>query len=1046
MKTSTHAMSSFLSGPGLLILAACLLFAPPARAGLTVEMHLYNNNNNFFAFPLLSTNTVTSNNPSNTYFVSSPLGGIHGELDAGSTFSQASSSAYGNLESLIQELTNGNWTLLITNTLSTNQYSFKVSVTGVASNEFVPVIVTFPTNSATAVTNSPTFTWQGPTNWPGTLEVGENFTDMNGNNYGEASASLPPGQTNWPCPVTIPDGTNNFNVYYKSNITALIVAQTPTNNLLQPLNGWVSTATLEIYNGSQFIVGQPAPGTSGGHTNVAHYSFDDSDSLGQDSSGNGNDMSGPTWWGPVYQFDTDAEVGGGATKFFGTSCMTPDDQALVNLNAALAGSFTFSAWVKTTVTNGADENDAFYGAVIFWAYNDQGNTNDTIPLSITGSKAAFTTRDHLGNSTTLHSNTSVNDGNYHLITATRNQATGEKKIYVDGNFETSEIGTTDPLNGNNYRLTLGGWAYCTDGNCTNFYAYNGLLDDVQVYSGVLSDAEVTSLYSNPGTTIPDIGSSANGIVVHYDFDEGTDLAVDVSGNGNNIVYDGNFGGYGPGISGDTAAGAGSVYFDGGSYLTASPNILSTLAGEFSISLWLKTGQSYGKQGDLAWQGAGVIAADSPNSGDKDLIPVALTGGQVAFNIGDGVSDNTLNSSATVNDNTWHHVVITRNLSTGERQIFIDGLLDSSDTASTVLLDSPVLLTIGAKSDASDPDPASPDYNGSNGYEGLLDDVQIYNRVLTSDEISYLYANPGTTVSGITNTPYPVDISLQFGINRSQDPNWGEIYGGGLYFVSVNPYPTTTNSVHSPHDYFNAVSYPGGGWSSGAVLTSLDQVINEFTNGSWTIYINQDSPTQQVYTFQIAITNLDTNFLKAVKVTWPTNGAVNVSTNPAYAWTGPTNFSSLQVELLSGPVAYPPVTATHWTNSLGYGTNRFDVDYTYVNFPGVTFTAPAVNSWSASCDVATMSFNNFVAGVPLPAPMQLNNITNANGKFQFSFQSQLVSGFTITHTVQYRTNLTAGSWQTYSNLTGDGTLKTIPIPLSVFSPAKQGFIRVVTQGN
>ena len=38
----------------------------------------------------------------------------------------------------------------------------------------------------------------------------------------------------------------------------------------------------------------------------------------------------------------------------------------------------------------------------------------------------------------------------------------------------------------------------------------------------------------------------------------------------------------------------------------------------------------------------------------------------------------------------------------------------------------------------------------------------------------------------------------------------------------------------------------------------------------------------------------------------------------------------------------------------------------------------------------------------------------------------------------------GIWLTYSNVTGDGTLKTIPIPLSVFSPSKQGFIRVSSQ--
>ena len=1048
MKISSSTCAKLLSRAIYPLIAAVLLAATGARAGLTVDVHLYNNNNSFFAFPLLSTNIVTSNNPSNTYFVSSPLGGIHGELDAGSTFSQAGSGGYGDLGSLIQELTNGNWTLRITNSLSTNQYSFKVSVTGVTSNQFAPVVITFPTNGAVSITNSPTFTWQGPTNWLGTLSVNENFTDTNGNNYGEASASLPPGQTNWSCPVVIPDGTNTFNVDYQSNVTALIVAHTPTNNLLQPLNGWVSTATLETYNNSQFIVGSPVLGpSSGGHTNVAHYTFDNSSNLGQDSSGNGNDMSGPTWWGPVYQFDTDAEAGGGAVQFFGTSELNANGQSLTDLNAVLAGSFTFSAWVKTTVTNGVDYNNAFYGAVIFWAYNDQGNTNDTIPLSITGSKAAFTTRGgDSGASDNLHSLTSVNDGNYHLITVTRDQSTGEKKMYVDGNFETSEIGTTNPLNGNNYNLTIGGWAYCTDGNCTNFYAYNGLLDDVQVYSGVLSDAEVASLYANPGTTIPDVAGSANGIVAHYDFDEGTVLAPDVSGNGNNIVYAGNFGGYGPVISDDTAAGAGSVYFDGSSYLTATPNLLSTLAGEFSVSLWLKTSQNFGSQNDYAWEGAGVIAADSPNAGAKDLIPVALTGGQVAFNIGDGVSDNTLNSSATVNDDTWHHVVVTRNVSTGERQIFIDGTLDSSDVASTVLLNSPVLLTIGAKSDASDPDPASPDYNGSNGYEGLLDDVQIYNRVLTSDEVAFLYNNPGATLTSTTNTPYPVDVSLQFSFIRSQDPNYGEIYGAGVSFNSVSPDPTTTNSVHSPNDYFVTETYPGGGLGSGAILSSLDQVINEFTNGLWKIYINQDSPTQQVYSFQVSISGLDTNVLRAVKIFSPTNGAVDVRANVPFYWNGPTNFSSLSLDLAGVVnVLSLPVTATNWAAAptLSNGNQFFDLNYNSNNFPGVTFTTPVdasanpVRTWSATVNLSSEAFSLFFVG---PNPVQLTQPKLAGTNFQFTFLSQ--TG--VTNSVQYRTNLVLGSWLTYSNVIGDGSLKTIPIPTSKFNGSKQGFIRMLLQ--
>ena len=60
-------------------------------------------------------------------------------------------------------------------------------------------------------------------------------------------------------------------------------------------------------------------------------------------------------------------------------------------------------------------------------------------------------------------------------------------------------------------------------------------------------------------------------------------------------------------------------------------------------------------------------------------------------------------------------------------------------------------------------------------------------------------------------------------------------------------------------------------------------------------------------------------------------------------------------------------------------------------------------------------------------------------FQFQFQSQ--SGFN--HSILYRTNLVAGDWQTSSTIAGDGTLKAVSVPLSVFTPSKQGFIRVST---
>jgi hypothetical protein len=275
---------------------------------------------------------------------------------------------------------------------------------------------------------------------------------------------------------------------------------------------------------------------------------------------------------------------------------------------------------------------------------------------------------------------------------------------------------------------------------------------------------------------------------------------------------------------------------------------------------------------------------------------------------------------------------------------------------------------------------------------------------------------------------------------------GEIYGGGVSFNSVSPDPTTTNSVHSPNDYFSTETYPGGGSGSGAILSSLDQVINEFTNGLWKIYINQGSPTQQVYSFQVSITGLDTNLLTAARILSPTNGAVNVRSNAAFYWTGPTNFSSLHLDL-AGVVNYLslPLNTTNWASALALsnGNQFFDISYVSNNFPGITFTTPvdastnAVRTWSTGVTLASQAFSLFFVG---PNSTQLTQPQLVGTNFQFTFLSQ--TG--VTNSVQYRTNLVLGSWLTYTNVTGDGTLKTIAVPFSRFSPAKQGFVRVATQ--
>ncbi len=502
-----HATSALEAAASLLrrslniFLLLGILAAPCARAGLTVDIHLYHDNIGYLFYPYLNATTNLPGFPDGNYQIVSPQIPTNGSQlqykATNNTISEVGGGGnyYYDFNSFIFAITNGQWSIWVTNSTSTNQYPFTVNVAGVTSTEFgAPALAVVPTNGSVYVANQPLFQWAGPTNWVGGLNVNDSYVDTNGNYYGQASASLSPTQTLWACPVTLPNGTNDFNIDYVSHVTAQIIASVPLNNGT-PISAWTNTATLESYYDSLFTVGAMTNVSYfGGHTNVAHYTFDNSGYLGQDGSGNGNDLNGGSVWGgpPNYTFSTNAEVGGGAAQFFGNSSMTLNGQSLTNMDAVLAGSFTFSAWVKTTNSTGNDTDDAVNGASIFWAYDDHNNTNDAIPLAITGSKAAFSIRDNLGNTTTIHSLTSVNDGNYHLITTTRDQGSGIMTLYVDGNLEATTNATTQPLDGNNYYLSVGGNAISS---------YTGLLDDLQVYSGVLGPEDVTNLYSNPGTTV-----------------------------------------------------------------------------------------------------------------------------------------------------------------------------------------------------------------------------------------------------------------------------------------------------------------------------------------------------------------------------------------------------------------------------------------------------------------------------------------------------------------------------------------------------------------
>ena len=136
-------------------------------------------------------------------------------------------------------------------------------------------------------------------------------------------------------------------------------------------------------------------------------------------------------------------------------------------------------------------------------------------------------------------------------------------------------------------------------------------------------------------------------------------------------------------------------------------------------------------------------------------------------------------------------------------------------------------------------------------------------------------------------------------------------------------------------------------------------------------------------------------------------------NPAlYAIAARTNYASYYNDVTSG--------SNIWVSSpsLFYATNGFDL----------------------CTGLGTMKGTNLVKALTLPLTLHLSALPAAGTNFQFQFHSQ--AGFA--HAVQYRPNLSSGSWQTYTNFAGDGTFRIISVPRSVFGATAQGFVRVLTQ--
>ncbi|WP_367873477.1 LamG-like jellyroll fold domain-containing protein [Luteolibacter sp. Populi] len=239
------------------------------------------------------------------------------------------------------------------------------------------------------------------------------------------------------------------------------------------------------------------------------------------------------------------------------------------------------------------------------------------------------------------------------------------------------------------------------------------------------------------------------LLAHYKFDEAAaaTLAVDdlagTSGAIGTSVITGVAGKAGSAYQfPDLATQAGIVDMGNASFF---PAIVTSQ--KLSFSAWVKTADTTGNRNTVVFAGdntAATVYADlGVAAGQTGFLGAASARSRPTGAA--GVQSTGIFSTPTVapvNDDAWHHLVMTVDLSAARLELWVDGVLANSQTLATASF--PVFnnFEIGRLGRSAPVDP----------YSGLVDDVQVYNHVLTSAQIIYLRDNPGQAYTSADSEP------------------------------------------------------------------------------------------------------------------------------------------------------------------------------------------------------------------------------------------------------------------------------------------------------
>ena len=377
----------------------------------------------------------------------------------------------------------------------------------------------------------------------------------------------------------------------------------------------------------------------------------------------------------------------------------------------------------------------YANSMVVWAAGDWGATNDTTvssdPVGGNQRQAAwrsgvatlfdFDWGDQGSAGSTSYGISGFSPGN--VFTKIALEVRGSSNIISDTNWHHVVVTTDTGINASAVNL----------GKISSSY-FGGTLDDIRFYSSELSSTQVTDLYRARNAREVDNAAHrevlTNGLVGYWTFD-GRDIKwsdtsseiKDISGNSNHGDATGSLATTSviPGTLGQ------ALSFNGSSdYMTMSDpgNTISCTTEKFSVSLWIymrgSGGQIWGA-GDPAYSGGAYILA----------YPNGITGG--CDNTSDSRHALVSSPSGAISANQWYHVILTFDGSTSPdtASLYINGVLSATDATGSDVAETDGLAIIRIGDDLCTA-------CGTSNWNGNIDDVRVYNRILSSAEITNLY--------------------------------------------------------------------------------------------------------------------------------------------------------------------------------------------------------------------------------------------------------------------------------------------------------------------